>query len=78
MNDHFLKLNKTLVISALMQDPFIASKLSIAILLFVFSSKDNVLQDGVFLACNKYHPGLKSAMNEHLSKKKLMKRLKFA
>lgn len=77
MSDHFLKLNKTLVIQALTQDSFIASKLSLSILLFSFSSKENVLSDGVFLACDKFHPGLKKAMIDHLNKKKLVKRLKF-
>lgn len=77
MSDHFLKLNKTLVMTSLTQDPFIATKLPVMILVFIFSSKENVLQDGVFLSCVKHVPTLKIAMQEYLDKKKQMKRLRF-
>lgn len=78
LSEHFLKLNKSMVTQALTQDPFIASKLSLAILVFAFSSKDDVLKDGVFLSCCKHHGLLYSTMSKHLKRKTEVRRLKLA
>lgn len=75
MNDDFFQKHKTMALKAVTQDPLIASKLSIKNLLSIFRSKDNVLDDSVFLACDGYQPGLKAAMVEYLNRKKIKKAL---